>query len=244
MAYTKPNTFSAGTPLTAADIKGNDDALKIYLHEGVVAGDLRNASWIETRHIQPPIIEPMTGIQHGITGVQGSQSRAGAVVRCQFGTCLLTASRSMTLNDSTFEIIPQTTMQFTLRKSARILFHWWMESNNGPDNSPKSPSSGGTAGAGAYMWVTEYDAGGLLAGSGKKSVVKTYSTECIQNYEGWQNNPPGGAAYPYTLLGYGNMSGTKVFTKVDTVVVGLAHLSLIDRSAIINWGVTIEAYYL
>jgi len=238
MAYTKPNTFVDGNPLTAADIKGNDDALKVYLHEGVVAGDLKSTAWIETRHIQPPIIEPIPGIQHGVTGVQGSQSRTGAVVRCQFGTSFLTAGRSGTTNDESFAIIPQTTMQFTLRKSARILFHWWMESNNGPDNSTASPGSN------AYMWVTEYDAGGLLAGTGKKSVVSTYATECIQNYRAWQNNPPGGPAYPYTLLGYGNMAGTKVFTKTDTVVVGLAHLSLIDRSAIINWGVTIEAYYL
>jgi hypothetical protein len=238
VAYVKPNTFINGQPLTATDIKGNDDALKVYLHEGVVSGDLKSTAWVETRHIQPPILEPIPGIQHGVTGVQGSQSRTGAVVRCQFGTSFLTAGRAGSANDQSFAIIPQTTMQFTLRKSARILFHWWMESNNGPDNSA------GSLGADAYMWVAEYDAGGLLAGTDKKSIVTTHATECIQNHRRWQFNPPGGAEYPYTLLGYGNMSGTKLFTKTDTVVVGLAHLSLIDRSAIINWGVTIEAYYL
>lgn len=237
MAYAKPNTFADGNPLTATDIKGNDDALKVYLHDGVVAGDLKNAAWIETRHIQPPILEPIPGIQHGITGVQGSQSRTGAVVRCQFATSFLTAGRSGTTNQESWAVIPQTTMQFTLRKSARVLFHWWMESNNGPDNAAAS------AGADAYLWVSEYDAGGLLAGTGKKSVVQTYATECIQNYKVWQTNPPAGPAYPYTIVGYGNMAGTKLFSKSDTVVVGLAHLSLIDRSAIINWGVTIEAYY-
>ena len=59
------------------------------------------------------------------------------------------------------------------------------------------------------------------------------------------NNPPAGPQYPYTLQGYGNMSGTKVMDNVTgTLAVGLAHLSTIDRSAIINWGITIEAYYL
>jgi len=35
MAYNAPNTIPAGNPLQASAIKGNDDALKVYLHEGV-----------------------------------------------------------------------------------------------------------------------------------------------------------------------------------------------------------------
>tara|TARA_R100001086_G_scaffold96699_1_gene48079 strand:- start:1078 stop:1794 length:717 start_codon:yes stop_codon:yes gene_type:complete len=238
MAYTKPNSFTNGAALTGPDIKGNDDALKVYLHEGVVAGDLKATSWIETRHLQPPILEPVSGIQHGVTGVQGSQWTGGVGVKCQFATAFLTAARSNTTNQSSWAVIPQTTMQFTLRGTAKVIFHWWMESTNGPDNS------GGSAGADGYLYASEYTAGGLLAGTGLKSIVPTYATECVSNHQGWQNNPPGGALYPYTLLGYGNMAGTTVFPATDTVVVGLAHLSTIDRSAIINWGINIEAYYL
>jgi len=238
MAYSKPNSFVDGQPLSAVDLKGNDDALKVYLHEGVVAGDLATTPWIETRHIQPPVLEPIVGIQHGVTGVQGSQWTGGVAVKCQFGTAFLTAARSGTTNENSWAVIPQTAMQFTLRGNAVVMFHWWMESNNGPDNS------GGAPGSDAYMCVADYTAGGLLAGTGLKSITQTYPTECVQNHQGCAANPPGGPAYPYTLLGYGNMSGTKVLLGTDTVVVGLAHLSLMDRSAVINWGVTIEAYYL
>jgi hypothetical protein len=238
MAYSKPNSFTNGQPLTGTALKGNDDALKVYLHEGVIAGDLKATPWIETRHIQPPILEPITGIQHGVTGVQGSQWTGGVAVKAQFATAFLTAARSGTTNQDSWEIVPQTTMQFTLRRNALVMFHWWMESNNGPDNSAASP------GADGYLWVSEYSSGGLASGTGKKSIVQSSATECVQNHQGWISNPPGGPLYPYTLLGYGNMAGTQIFPRSSDVCVGLAHLSLIDRSAIINWGVHIEAYYL
>ncbi len=36
MAYTPPNSFTNNTPFVASAVKANDDALKIYLHEGIV----------------------------------------------------------------------------------------------------------------------------------------------------------------------------------------------------------------
>jgi hypothetical protein len=114
-----------------------------------------------------------------------------------------------------------------------------MESVNGPDNGER------TLGNDAYMWVTEYTAGGLLAGTGIKSVIPTYSLEVVNSDRSFSSTyPPGGANFPYSLLGYGNMSGVKVFTTTDRLAVGLAHLSTIDRSAIINWGIALEVYYL
>ena len=239
MAYSKPNTFVDGQPITASDVKGNDEALKVYLHEGVVAGDLATVPWIDTEHIQAPALNPYIGVQHGVTGFQGSQWDGGVLVRAQFGSALLTGKRYGASTES-WEVIPQTTFGLDLRAPATVLFHWWMESNNGPDNGDRS------LGSDAYMWVTEYNNSGLLAGLEKLNVTTTYALEAKNNAQGYTtNNPPAGPAYAYTLQGYGNMSGTKVMDNVTgTLAVGLAHLSTIDRSAIINWGITIEAYYL
>lgn len=237
MAFTPPNVFANGTPLVAASVKGNDDALKVYLHEGIVGADLLNSAWVETRHVQAPVIDAFSGVQHGITGYQGAQWDGGALVRCQFGSAFLTGKRYGGTTE-TWEVVPQTAFTLDLRRQATVIFHWWMESLNGPDDGPR------TLGQDAYLWVTEYTAGGLLAGTGIKSVVPTYSEEVINNYRGWANYPPGGAQYPHAILGYGNMSGVKVFTATDKLAVGLSHLSTIDRSAIINWGIALEVYYL
>jgi len=238
MSYSPPNNFANGTPLTASAVKGNDDALVLYLHEGVAAGDLKATAWVDTQHIQAPQNEPLTGVQHGITGYQGSQWDGGRLVRCQFGTAFLTAKR-YGASTANWEVVPQTTFGLDLRKQATVVFHWWMESMNGPDDGERSQ------GADAYMWVTEYRSGGLLSGTNVKSVTNTHAMEVINNYTGWQtDNPPAGARYPYSILGYGNMAGTKVFGATDYLAVGLAHLSTIDRSAIVNWGVSLEVYYL
>jgi hypothetical protein len=240
MAYSKPNTFVNGNTLTASDVKGNDEALKVYLHEGVALGDLQNTPWVQTEHIQAPVLDPIINVQHGVSGFQGSQWDGGILARCQFGSAFLTGKRYGATAQDNWTVIPQTTFGIELRKSATVLFHWWMESNNGPDNGPRS------LGADAYMWVCEYNNSGLLAGYQKLNVQTTDATECVNNTGGYTSagNPPAGPQYPYTLLGYGNMSGTKIINTSGTLAVGLAHLSTIDRSAIINWGVTIEAYYL
>ncbi len=74
MAYTPPNSFTNNTPFVASAVKANDDALKIYLHEGIVGADLLNSAWVETRHVQAPVIDAFSGVQHGITGYQGAST--------------------------------------------------------------------------------------------------------------------------------------------------------------------------
>ena len=67
--------------------------------------------------------------------------------------------------------------------------------------------------------------------------------EVIQNHKGFQENPPAGSDEPYVMQGYGNMSGVKIYGTTSKLTIGLAHVSTIDRSAIINWGVALEVYY-
>ena len=73
MSFTPPTTFADGTVLTSANLEGNFEALRVYLHGGIVAGDVEAAKWIDTRHVQPPLFEPFSGLQHGVSGHQGGQ---------------------------------------------------------------------------------------------------------------------------------------------------------------------------
>lgn len=239
MAYTAPNTFVSGTPLDASDLKGNDDALKIYLHEGVINTDLLNSAWVQTRHVQAPVLDAYAGVQHGITGYQGAQWDGGTLVRCQFASSFLTGGQAG-VTTATWEVIPQTAFTLDLRRAATVVFHWWMESFNGPDsNSARlTPTD-------AYLYVADYIVTGTPAATANKVVVPEYQSEVVNNYGGFKSTaPPSGALRPYTVVGYGNLQGTKVFTATNNLTVGLAHISTIERSAIINWGIALEVYYL
>lgn len=241
MSYAPPSTFVDGNVLAAGALKANDDALKVYLHEGIIPADLKATAWVQSRHIQSPILDPIVGVQHGVTGIQGSQWDGGALVRCQFGTALMTGQRYATKSPSkeaSWVAIPQTTFSIGLRQTvpqAKVIFHWWMESNNGPDDGARS------LGTLAYMWVTE----NIRHPSAAGNVVPGYAQEAINNHANFTTagNPPAGPARPYTLLGYGNMSGTRVYETNQDISVGLVHWSMIDRSAIINWGISLEVYY-
>jgi hypothetical protein len=78
MAYTKPNTATSATTVSATDVQGNFDALKTYLHDGISGSDLKSsAPWVDVQHIQQPLVDPYLGLQHGVTGWQGGQDSGG-----------------------------------------------------------------------------------------------------------------------------------------------------------------------
>ena len=78
MSFSPPNTFADGTVCTSAALEGNYQALRVYLHGGIVSGDVEAAQWIDTRHIQPPSYEPYSAVQHGVSGHQGGIIPLGA----------------------------------------------------------------------------------------------------------------------------------------------------------------------
>ena len=132
MAYTKPNTFADGTTLLAAEVQGNVDALRVYLHNNVVQADLLASKWVDTRHVQPPSFDALTGLQHGVTGYQGGQW-SGALVNLQFVTSYLNgAGRNSSLGE--WARVPNTSFELDLRRNATVLLHWSVEMEGGPDD--------------------------------------------------------------------------------------------------------------
>lgn len=233
MAYTKPNTFVQGTTLTSADVQGNTDALRIYLHEGVVGGDLLASQWADGRHIQQPQFDPIRGLQHGVTGWQGGQWSGGSTVRVTFSTSALTGRRYTGAQQ--WEHVPGTSFSLNIRGPATILFHWFVEVEAGPDDGIRGPGTDER-----YVWFAPYIDNLSLP-------QRTAGAEVINNYNGWEGGTLNayGADQPYNYLGYGHQTGVYLDTTTGPQVytIGLATLSYIERVSVLNWGIAIEVTY-
>ncbi len=241
MAYTPPNTFTDGTVLTGADLEGNAEALRVYLHRGVVPSDIKSsAPWIETRHVQPPSYEPYAGIQHGVTGHQGGQWAGGTNIRLTFATKFLSGNGRP--DGRQFHPLPQTALQFQARQDCHVLFHWWYELENGPD---KSTASYQDATAQRRVYVVPYTTSGTYNDADPYS-FRARCQETRNVNESLQSSYPIGLDRPFvSAAGYSAKQGTmgKVITSVVPVTFGLAIHSLSDRCGVVNWGVSVETFY-
>lgn len=238
MAYSKPNTFADGTKVTAADLQGNVDALRVYLHNGVIKTDLNNSKFVTTRHIQPPRYSALEGLQHGVTGYQGGQW-SGSLVRLSFATSYLQGvGRNQSLGAWTR--IPNTAFSFDLRRDAKLLYHWYLEVEAGPDDVP-TVSGRTNAVANRHVYFSPYY--GVLTDS-----TRLVNAQEVQNNpNGFRGSSPHGPAAPYTVCnGYGQRSGVyaRSLSAGASVEFGLCVYSEIDRSAVVNWSIAIEAWYL
>ncbi len=247
MSFSPPNSFSAGTVLTAANLEGNNEALRVYLHGAIAAGDVETAQWIDTRHIQPPINDPFSGLQHGVSGHQGGQWSGGSIARLTFATKYLTGQGAQ--GSTAWHRIPNTAFTLSLRSPAFVLYHYSYEVEVGPDCST---AGGQVAIADRQIWIAPYD----LAGDVQPGFVLSSNTQQASNQPSaaFGTNPIG-APIPYTTgRGYAQVSGTKIIDgsggsetfarPVGQFTIGLCAYSTVDRAAIINWSVAVETHYL
>ena len=237
MSYTPPNTFSDGTVCTSAALEGNAEALRVYLHRGIVPGDIQAAQWIDTRHVQPPAFEPYSAVQHGVTGHQGGTN--SGMVRLTFCTKYLTGQGRP--GSTAFEAIPSTAVTIDLRRSCTVAFHYWYELECGPDKSQAGYQVATTA---RSVWVAPYVRDVSTAYSAYRGHAQEGHNMSITN--AWKVTQPIGAQLPFTVEGaYQSRDGVLIKTSTSgRVTFGLASHSQIDRVAVVNWGVAIESFYL
>lgn len=237
MAYSPPNTFANGTTLTSAALEGNAEALRVYLHTSVAAGDLQAAQWIQTRHIQPPEVLPFQGVQHGVSGYQGGQWAGGAGIRLTFATKFQTGNGQPNIN--TFQYIPNTAFQLNIRRAGTLVFHYWWEAEVGQDNSTASYQ---VTQAARSVFIAPW----IGRISTAFSAYRGHAQEQRNNEYGIANAYPIGVAETYVQGGgYASKSGTIVYdTALGTTSFGLAAHSQVDRVGIVNWGVNVEVFYL
>lgn len=238
MAFSPITTFTTSTVLTAAAMQGNTDALRVYLHDDIVAADLQVAKWIDTRHIQPPVFEPYAGIQHGVSGHQGGQVESSSQVRLTFATAHLTGNGIVNSVPNEWLAVPNTAFRVDIRRAANVLFHWFVEVEAGPDNIP-------------YVAGRNYAITNRLAYFapyiGNTTGNKPLRAQEVRNHAlGLRTTSPHGGDRCYTVsTGYGQRDGTYFSAaSLGTFTVGLCSYSQVDRVGVINWGVSIEVFYL
>jgi hypothetical protein len=72
MAYSPPNTFSATAVIVAADVQENLDEIKKYVNGSAVGGDLKSSSlWVEPKHIVQGYYNPLSNMHDFVSGVSG-----------------------------------------------------------------------------------------------------------------------------------------------------------------------------
>lgn len=238
MSYTPPTVFADGTTLTAAALEGNAEALRVYLHRGVVAGDLAATQWIDTRHVQPPEIEPYSGVQHGVTGHQGGQWAGGTGLRMTFATKYLSGQGRT--SSSSVHAVPNTAFTLDIRRPAKILYHYWWDLENGRDESTATYQA---AADDRQVWVIPFFG----------SIDNAIGSHGFRAQETRNNEYGVNGSYPIGLSrtlvaggGYGSKQGTLFvdYAGVGRASFGLAARSLTDRCGVVEWGVSVEAFYL
>jgi hypothetical protein len=238
MSYTPPAVFADGTVLTSASLEGNSEALRVYLHRGIASGDLQATKWIDTRHIQPPVFEPFSGVQHGVSGHQGGQWAGGTGIRMTFATKYLSGQGRQ--SSAAVHNVPNSSFTLQIRRSAKILFHYWWDLENGKDESTAAYQA---AQEDRQVWIMPW------FGSIDNAIPSYhhYAQETRNTQFGMSDSYPIGLSH--TLVtggGYGSKQGTMAvdYTGVGTATFGLAARSLTDRCGIVEWGVAIEAFYV
>jgi hypothetical protein len=238
MAFTPPNTFTTNTTLTSAALEGNNEALRVYLHDGIISTDLESSKWVQTRHVQPPEYLPYQGLNHGVSGYQGGHNGGGANIRLTFATKFLTGNGRT--NSNAFINVPNTSFSLDIRRAAKLLFHYWWEWEVGRDSSTPSWQA---AANDRLCWIAPW----------VSNVPAAYSTynmkaqETRNNAIGIASAYPIGIDSPFTRTGgYDAKQGTLMldYDAVGTVTFGLASHSQVDRVGVVNWGVAVEIFYL
>jgi hypothetical protein len=235
MSFTPPTVFVDGTALQSAQLEDNYQALRKYLHGSIVAGDVQASQWIDTRHIQPPDYEPYSAVQHGVSGHQGGSN--SGMTRLTFCTKYLSGQGRS--DSQAFHAIPGTAITVDLRRACTVVFHYWYEVEAGPDESTGAGQVGASS---REVWVAPYVGDVSTAYSNYRG----HAQEVDNHTGGWSATAGAGAAIPYTLGGaYGSQDGTLIYSAPNgRITFGLAAHSQIDRVAVVNWGVSIETFYL
>jgi hypothetical protein len=236
MAYSAPNTFVNATPLTAADVEGNNEALRLYLHQ-VNAADLEASKWVDTRHIQPPDYLPYAGVIHGCTGYQGGQWGGGAEIRLTFATKYLTGNGQP--DATSFHYLPNSAFQLDIRRAGTLVFHYWLEWEAGQDASTAGYQvTQNSRAVWVAPWIQRLDTA--------YSAYREYAQETRNAEYGIASAYPIGTTETYVQGGgYGQKQGTLTYeSALGRLAFGLGIHSQIDRVGVVNWGCAVEYFYL
>ena len=249
MAYA-PAAFPVGGVLQASTMQQNDDDLRKYLHEGVVSGDLQAApAWVDTQHVQPPRIDPVRNMQHGVTGHLGGKVYRPGEWFTMTGASFTRNGRSE--DNPVWSEVPSTAVTVNLRGATSAVFHYHLTAFVCPDTA--------TTGVADLLKRVYFAPYFRYAGTPfSDSAVHEEGSVEVRNNVGDSANPAdrggfsairGGPAGSYNCSGYGQRTGAYYTSiaasnnRTNEVHFGLAHWSLAHTSLVTSWAVCVEAYY-
>ncbi len=226
-----PNTFT--TKLVASEFSGNSDAIRVYLHEGIPTTDIAAVDGFNTRHIVgPPVYDPTSGVQHGVTGHQGGLVSTSSLTRLTFTSQGINGGST-----GNWATIPLMSLRIEVRRRSDVILNWWAECISGPDDRPFSgPPAVRTS------WISFWAQNPDFTEKSRSSLHPT-------NVHGFEANAPHEVApdLPWELSGWNDAEGSAVLYKwsdnvVAPITCGLSAFGSIRRVAVLNFGVTIESY--
>lgn len=243
-----PTSFPASGTLLSATMRQNDDNLRKYLHGGVVSGDIQSSpAWIDMRHVQSPLIDPVSNMQHGVTGHLGGRVYQPGE-RFTMTASSFTRRGRGTANPSWAEV-PNTAVTFNLRGVTTAIFHYHITAFVGPDTTTVSSATA----LDRRVYIAPYFRAAstpfkqaAVYENGAFEVRMNVGTVTLNGFTTAGNRS--GPAAPYNISGYGQRTGQYLqslssVSDGNQVHFGLAHWSLSHVGLITSWSVCVEAYY-
>jgi hypothetical protein len=219
MAYAPPNTFVDGNTIVSADVDANLEAMESYINGGMVAGDLVGFSGdgrLRQQHIAHGNYNPIANSIQLVSGhSQGFNSFAGQ------RSFILGAPTGRTVGSSPTDMtIQNSTMSFYLDGTAKVLMSYHM--------TPVFPPAGKTTNLNNLAKATIY-VDGIAHGNTTITTQREITT--------------GSLVAPFMRAQWSGFIG------LESLGVGWHHIGLRGQCEghfvmMINWGVSLEAYYV
>lgn len=219
MPYTASYTFSGSTVISASNTQANLTDMKEYVNGGVSSSDLKTSSkWVESNHLMQGHYNPINNTMNFMSGVSGSNIAAEGSESWMFDS---TTARDNPATPHKADY-PDTGSTFYLERAADVLVRFHA--------SVVGPFDGDASGVvRAYLAFDSTQVTGSYMAARPSSDTANHAS----------------ASYDARDLNWPQWSN--FFLKEDAAA-GWHHVRLIGytttrQAILLNWGMTIEAYY-
>ena len=219
MPYTASYTFSGSTVISASNAQSNLTDMKEYINGGVSSSDLKtSAKWVESGHLMQGSYNPINNTMNFMSGVSGSNMAADGTESWMFDT---PTSR----DDPTTPVkadYPDTGATFYLEKTADVLVRFHASATSSFDGDATGVVRAYLAFDGSLV-TNSYMAARPSADTANHASA-SYDARDL-NWPQWSN-----------------------FYLKEDATAGWHHVRLIGytttrQAILLNWAMTIEAYY-
>lgn len=220
MPYTASYTFSGSTVISASNTQSNLTDMKEYVNGGTSSSDLKaSAKWVESSHLMQGSYNPINNTMNFMSGVSGSNISADGTESWMFDT-------PTARDDPTTPVkadYPDTGATFYLEKPADVLVRFHASATSSFDGDATGVVRAYLAFDGTLV-TNSYMAARPSADTVNHSSGATYDARDL-NWFQWSN-----------------------FYLKEDAAAGWHHIRLIGytttrQAILLNWGMTIEAYY-